>query len=645
MIINRYFLLKLILFVVLLLTVVANWSTTALAAPTIDIRQVDFSAEILSDGSMKVIEKRTVHFYDLSRGTTIFFLTADDIKFSNITVREDNLPYREVEQLPTSEPGTYAVEKLPDRVEIDWSYRAEDETRVFILEYTVHNAVIVHTDTAELYYQFIGDGWTIPTGRVNITLTLPPGAEQSEIKAWGHGAGAGKVEINSPTEITWFVSHVPAGRFLEARVTFPPELVPGATRFSNREGLPKILREEKTGALKANLFRQLRVLEPLISLLMVIPFGLYYLSLKKRALIPTHIYKGNYYRDLPGDYPPETAGFLWYYGKPRSFFLTAGILNLAYKGLIRIEEIRSETARITGQIDNYRLIEVETQKELIPSEKQTLKFFFETVYDYFKENAEASEEKAITYEKEIKLSDINLFARRNPKDYEAFYSRWHRNLDGRSSEYNFFAKFSFGEADFLFWLLMIIIFIISFYIWHLFFLSSTTLILGLLTIIFFPRRWYTSYGTEQITKWKAFRRYLLDFSQIGDSSIPSLAVWEHYLVYAVALGFADRAAKQLVLADIPAQASAIPDLSEGTLAGLTDFSSLIDHVESVNKTFTKTFHDADEHIRTLGLGNSSEALDQSPGFFASLFSSDSGGDGSFFDGGGGGFGGGGGSFR
>jgi len=245
MIINRYFSLKLILLVVLLLTVVANWSTTALAAPTIDIRQVDFSAEILSDGSMKVIEKRTIHFYDLSRGATIFFSTADDIQFSDITVREDNLPYRQVEQLPTSEPGTYATKNHPDRVEIDWSYRAEDETRVFILEYTAHNAVIVHTDTAELYYQFIGDDWTIPTGMVKINLNLPPGAEKSEIKAWGHGAGAGKVEINSPTEITWFVSHVPAGRFLEARLTFPPELVPGATRFSNREGLPKILREEK----------------------------------------------------------------------------------------------------------------------------------------------------------------------------------------------------------------------------------------------------------------------------------------------------------------------------------------------------------------------------------------------------------------
>jgi hypothetical protein len=87
--------------------------------------------------------------------------------------------------------------------------------------------------------------------------------------------------------------------------------------------------------------------------------------------------------------PTETAGFLWYYGKPSSFFLTAGILNLAYKGLIRIEEIRSETARINGQIDNYRLIEVETLNKLNPSEKQTLKFFFKTVYDYFQENSGA----------------------------------------------------------------------------------------------------------------------------------------------------------------------------------------------------------------------------------------------------------------
>jgi len=40
----------------------AGFSGQAFAAPTLDIRQVNISAEVLSDGSTKVIEKRTIFY-------------------------------------------------------------------------------------------------------------------------------------------------------------------------------------------------------------------------------------------------------------------------------------------------------------------------------------------------------------------------------------------------------------------------------------------------------------------------------------------------------------------------------------------------------------------------------------------------------
>src|SRR5665811_1649313 len=57
----------------------------------------------------------------------------------------------------------------------------------------------------------------------------------------------------------------------------------------------------------------------------------------------------------------------------------------------------------------------------------------------------------------------------------------------------------------------------------------------------------TQTGVNEYTKWKAFKRFLLDFSNMKDYEIPSIVVWEHYLVYAISLGVADKVISKLKL--------------------------------------------------------------------------------------------------
>ncbi len=54
-------------------------------------------------------------------------------------------------------------------------------------------------------------------------------------------------------------------------------------------------------------------------------------------------------------------------------------------------------------------------------------------------------------------------------------------------------------------------------------------------------------GQEDYVRWQAFKRFLLHFSQMQRHEIPSLVIWEHYLVYAVTLGVAREVMKQLEL--------------------------------------------------------------------------------------------------
>jgi uncharacterized membrane protein len=52
-------------------------------------------------------------------------------------------------------------------------------------------------------------------------------------------------------------------------------------------------------------------------------------------------------------------------------------------------------------------------------------------------------------------------------------------------------------------------------------------------------------GNEDYVKWRAFKKFLTDFSRLQDYSMPMIQVWEKYMVYAVAFGIAELVEKQL----------------------------------------------------------------------------------------------------
>ena len=52
-------------------------------------------------------------------------------------------------------------------------------------------------------------------------------------------------------------------------------------------------------------------------------------------------------------------------------------------------------------------------------------------------------------------------------------------------------------------------------------------------------------GNEEFAKWKAFKKFLVEFSNFEDYPIPGIIVWEKYLVYATSLKIADKVMDQL----------------------------------------------------------------------------------------------------
>ena len=244
---------------------------------------VIIEAEVNPDGSMQVVEERTFRFNGRYRGAWSYIPLKNNSMIRDVQVSERGMPYREVAVGVQDISGVYYVEYEPDQVYIDWSFEAYNEDRTFIISYTVDNAVLVHTDLAELYWQFIGKEWGERAEYVSITLRLPPGAGEGDIRAWGHGPLYGDVQIISPVMVVWEVDGLPANTFVEGRVTFPSSLVGQANNFSGKEGLPGILAEEQKWARQANLKRSLTRLDYFVGPLIAIAMLIYYIITRFRS--------------------------------------------------------------------------------------------------------------------------------------------------------------------------------------------------------------------------------------------------------------------------------------------------------------------------------------------------------------------------
>ena len=156
------------------------------------------------------------------------------------------------------EPDSVGHSIVTEGFQSQWSYEAEDETRTWVFRYRVACAVDVYSETAHLYWQFIGTGWDKPTEHADITVHLRDGRaaipirqqeceedgaildlgqtplERGDVRAFGHGPLNGEVTFVDPQTIRYEVRDVPPLSYVEGSILFPTDAVPTAVSTASR---------------------------------------------------------------------------------------------------------------------------------------------------------------------------------------------------------------------------------------------------------------------------------------------------------------------------------------------------------------------------------------------------------------------------
>lgn len=510
------------------------------------IDRVTIEATVQPDGSVRVHERREFVF----NGTFSFVIqdlvvtgpegSRAPVPIRDIVVSEGGQAYR----LGAAGAGTYSVVPVGNRIEVTWRFAAANERRTFDLTYVLGDPVMAHTDVAELRWNFIGPEWEVNQNNVRVTLRLPPGARAPDVRAWGRGPLAGQVDV-TPELVTWSIAQLRPGDFLEGRVVFPLELVPGATRRTGTAQLETILAQERRWAAQANWARWLAlagVAAGGAALLGSIALAIWLQLRYGKEHRPQ--FEGDYYRELPGDYSPAEAGSLVNFGTVDAKEITATILDLARRGYLTIEVVAEERPVLGGLLgskqDTSYLLRAAGEDgprdrgDLREHESQVLEFLFGRV---------------AMGRGELNFREVEAFGKRSPGAMQAFRSRFvsaatgtkatDAFIDQRTEQVKMYPIMG-GAGVFMLGMVLAVAGVPA---------GGVPMAIGgvVLLISGATLRRRSQLGSTHLAMWRAFRRFLLHFSSLDRAEVPSLIIWEHYLVYAVVLGVAKEVINQLKL--------------------------------------------------------------------------------------------------
>ena len=316
--------------------------------------------------------------------------------------------------------------------------------------------------------------------------------------------------------------------------------------------------------------------------------------------IPDHHY------ELPEDISPAIMNQA-VYQECSMLDLSATIMDLIRKKVLTLTDTKPYILKLVGEVSG-----------LLPHEKIAIEFLFEDV----------GEGRHYIY----LMEDIQRFAKKEPEKYLKSTAAWMASVETSSRKYRVdLLKKGEAEARNIFsgcaiFLLVFVGIMIGIFTDN----GSLSMYTLLISLLFIPLTWIGSgvtaprrsiEGEYRYRKWQAFKRMLWDISPMSRvEDLPSIQIWDHFLVYAISLGVAENLIK--ILKKI------IPDQLSQSVFYSEHMGTLYNPVPKLDEVLSTSFHLAGTRVP------SSSSSSNSGGFGGGFSGGSSGGSGGGSGGGG-----------
>ena len=553
--------------------------------------KMDIVADVNRDGSMTVTETITWEIEESINGVYRDVLcfnpgnklnSANEIYVHKVLV-DGKEYYHSEELLENGDSGMYNLNRIENGVQIK-IFHPSDEYRVkTILEYTLTDVVVEYADVAELYWNFIGKGWAGGVEDAKITINLPD--ISNELKIFGHGPLDGYSEILEDQTLVFHIPYLRSGEAVDARVLFDTDIV-HAAKFQDKAMYETIMADELELAkeadarrARAEMFAYVCWIISGVTVVVIISTYIWAISKAKKSNV-----EYRYYRELPEDYGVPVMNYLLYkYHKPNENML-ATLMDLVRKKYVKIYPVTQEGK--TKPVDYELKLINEDLSKLNKVEQHYIKELIFVGCNSIRLKELKKKNTASTTAREMAGKAFDKWQELIEKEYKAC------KLERKDTKKVITKAIVILSLCFV---PLFIIFLVASIMENFYAAVPVGLVLFPYIFVFIwmvmklPTKLSDNEkALEHKAKWKGFKRFLKHFSKMEEKDYGSIILWEHYLVYAIGLGIADKVLKQLK--DIYPEITELEDTYSGIYHSSTyhSFSSSFNSVSTGAFTYSSS---------------------------------------------------------
>ena len=518
-----------------------------------------------SDGSLQVSEERTFEFTDDVNGVYWEIPLGQNQQGENVTlsingVSVDGDEFQEADYASSGDYGVYAVDTSGSSMTLKIFMPSSDGSSADVeISYTMNGAVMLWQDTAELYWKFVGDEWEEDSNDVTLNVSFDASLVQQNpvtvgdtLRAWGHGPLTATVTPDDEDgEVDYDVPCVRCGEFAEARIAFPASWVPcmPSGSRSDEERLPDILGEEEQWAEEANARRErARLLSyGLAALTVVVSVALLAVTViqKLRLKRPVPTFNETYFRDVPSDDHPAVLATFMNKGTVPDRAFVATLMKLTDEHLIKLQSVATPGQKAASDycisMDNGGFTRAKNGID-----RTVLELYFLGV-----------ERQGTTLSRTFQ--SFKQYARKHTSTYSRRLDNYTHSVTGAMESRNLIA--SDGTAA----VALTIIggtFVMGGGFLQMLFLDApvpniiafgVSVVCSVIAILLgLTFRRLTQEGADLENKCRALKRWLEDFTRLGEAVPGDLVLWNKLMVMGVALGVSKKTLRELADAVPPA---------------------------------------------------------------------------------------------
>lgn len=506
------------------------------------------------NSSLEKWESGKINFENSSiynaRGVSLSKVTSNKINKEDIDWKLlDNWSnlYGETESANKGDTNVYTSENTNDGIKVRIYNPNESGYVVYMFDYYIDQAVVLHNDVAELYWTFIPLDFD-DIKNAHIQVTIPGTCTNETFRYWAHGPLNG--EINGISEakddagnylyqgVIANVGDIKEGMGTDIRMTFDKGIMSIADSVltkSDQDALEEIIKVETKRADVSNQQRKISK---------IVYYGIKGLSsfyLIGLIILWIHMYlkydreykstfDQKYNREFTGDYEVEVVDYLMNKSISTNA-MSASIMNLIYKKNIEVIENPNEPKNPT--------LRLKSRENTSTSENKIIELLFDKIA-IKKEGSEL----------EVTTKEIEKYSKKasTAEKFMNGYNAWKDEVESVAINENFFEDHTSKKALATLYLILGFIIIGFMFIFNMFFpIFMLLIILSSVSFVFYIstfKKWSPK-GREHFLKWKAFKNFLKDFGSFETKDLPEIKLWEKYLIYATLFGIAKEVGKTM----------------------------------------------------------------------------------------------------